>query len=319
MKFPRLLSAVIVSALCGSVHAHGPGHVHRDTEDLVDQDVVGTSGPVTGGTRPAASASAGGKSFKTPVETETSTRWWGASLTTGWESRHVHYGVDETGPGGAYTTELSLWVQNFSFSVWNGFGTGNEFQEWDFTLSYRADLGPVFFIPGYNFRYSPGHGDDDHGGHDDHEEEHDEHEDHAGHDDHSGHDHAGHTHKTYGNELFFVLGTDRIPYVTPTMAFIWDLNNTPGALLEFRVDGEVPLYKDIVTLQPYALLAINLGYNTNDDLGWNNFQFGLEANWKITRSISVFGGVNYSVAMTALQSIDQPNVVWANAGVSFRY
>jgi hypothetical protein len=251
------------------------------------------------------------------VESE---RWWGASLTAGWESRHIHYGIDETGDYGAYTTELSVWVHDFLFSVWSGFGTGNDYEEWNFTAAYNLELGPVFFMPGYNFRYTPGlvnHSEDDH-------EEHGHEEDHEGHDhEEEEHDHEeeehGHFHQTYGNELFFVLGTTAVPYVTPNVAFIWDLNNTPGAFLEFRLDGDIPLYADVLSLQPYALLGINLGYNTRDNYGWNNFQFGMEATWKVNRTVSVFAGINYSVAMTVLQDLGQSNEVWANAGVTLRY
>jgi hypothetical protein len=57
-------------------------------------------------------------------------------------------------------------------------------------------------------------------------------------------------------------------------------------------------------LQPYVLLGLNFGYNTRDYYGWNNFQFGLKATWKINRIVSVFGGVSYSVAMTALKEVD---------------
>ena len=44
------------------------------------------------------------KSFAKPFDAKF--RWWSASLATGWTSREMHYGVDETGPYGAYTTEL---------------------------------------------------------------------------------------------------------------------------------------------------------------------------------------------------------------------
>jgi hypothetical protein len=56
------------------------------------------------------------------------------------------------------------------------------------------------------------------------------------------------------------------------------------------------------SLQPYALLGLNLGYNTTAYYGWNNFQFGLKAICKINHFISIFGGINYSVAMTALKT-----------------
>ena len=75
----------------------------------------------------------------------------------------MHYGVDETGNYGAYTTNLSLRVQNLTLSVWSGFGTGNDYQEWDFSVAYNLELGPLFFTPGYNFRYQPGIVEDEHG------------------------------------------------------------------------------------------------------------------------------------------------------------
>jgi hypothetical protein len=59
---------------------------------------------------------------------------------------------------------------------------------------------------------------------------------------------------------------------------------TPGSLLEVRLDGDIPLYRDIFRVQPYALLGLNLGYNT-----------------------------------TAYYEIDQGNEVWASAGLSVSY
>jgi hypothetical protein len=45
----------------------------------------------------------------------------------------------------------------------------------------------------------------------------------------------------------------------------------------------------------------------------------VEANWQINKIISAFAGINYSLAMTALQDIDQGNEVWFNIGLSFTY
>lgn len=242
-----------------------------------------------------------------PVGAADSERAWGASLTTGWESRHVHYGVDESGPSGAYVNEIGFNVGDFSVNIWNGFGLGNELVEWDFTAAYNFEVGPVFLAPGYNLRYIPGYGEQAEEGDGEHgEEEH-------------GEAHAEHAHKTYGNELFVVLGTTAIPYVTPSAVFIWDLNNNPGGFLEFRLDGEVPVYKEIVSLQPYALLGLNFGYNTSEVYGLNNFQFGLQGTVAITRYVSAFAGINYSVALEALDAIDQDDVVWVNVGLSFAY
>jgi len=204
--------------------AHGPGHAHREQEAEVGQalDEQGP-GPAAGGTTSAAVSSTG-KSFKEAQEK--SALDWGAVLTTGWESRHIHYGVNETGNGGAWTTDAGVSIGDLALSAWSGFGLGNDFEEWDFTASYRLEAGPVFFIPGYNFRYAPGYAQDSHDGHEDHDHEGEEHEE---------EEHSSHAHLLYNNELFAILGTNAIPYITPSAAFIWNLNDTPG----LRIDGEV--------------------------------------------------------------------------------
>lgn len=291
MKIIHSQIFAFMALAAATVQAHGPGHFHRSelnrALDLGEVHIGHDHGP--------------GDACKQPEPART----WGGSVTTGWESRHVHYGVDETGPGGAWTTEASAWIGDLSVNVWNGFGLGNPFLEWDFAVAYNVDLGPVFLLPGYNFRYTPGHAET--GGHEDH-----------GHEEHDGHEdsHAGHEHGVYGNELFLAAGTRVIPYVTPNVVFLWNMNEQPGGFVELRLDGDLPVWRDTLGLQPYALLGLNLGYNTPDHLGWNNAQFGVQATAQLTRHVSVFAGVGYSVALEALRSIGQENVVWANAGLS---
>jgi hypothetical protein len=289
-----------------SAFSHGiDGHLYRGDRDVSREQPTSPSG----------------KSLAEPA-VEREMRWWGVSLSTGWTSREMHYGIDETGNYGAYTTNLSLRIQNLTLSVWSGFGTGNDYQEWDFTAAYSLELGSLFLTPGYNFRYQPGIVEHDHGGpgHEDHaHHKEDAHQHGSEHHNRGGHSHKGHLHNIYGHELFFLLGTTAVPYVIPSMLFVWDLANTPGAYMEFRLDGNVRLHRDVLSLQPYLLLGLNLGYNTRAYYGWNHFQFGLKVTWKVNRIVSVFGGVSYSVAMTALKEIDQGNEVWASAGVTLSY
>jgi hypothetical protein len=304
MKITSLLLLASLLATTSASWSHGPAHAARPAERATE--------------RAAVNETLGLQETAIPVESaDSADRWWGVNVTTGWESRHVHYGVDETGPDGAYVNEVGIQLGDFSVNVWNGIGTGNTFSEWDFTVAYNIDLGPVFIVPGYNFRYVPSYavGGDEHGGEEHAEEEHGE-EEHA---EESGDDHGGHVHNTYGNELFIAVGTTLIPYVVPSANLIWDLNNNPGGFMELRLDGDVPVYEDIVSLQPYALLGLNFGYNNSYYSGWNNFQFGAQATYALNEHFSVFAGVNYSVALEALQQIDQENVVWANVGLSFAY
>ena len=277
--------------------AHGPGHVHGSRASSEERAIMTEAVDV--------------QETGIPVAATDSDRAWGVNVTTGWESRHVHYGVDESGPSGAYVNEIGVRIGDFSVNVWNGFGLGNDLVEWDFTAAYNIEAGPIFITPGYNLRYVPRYAKDSHGeeGEEEHGHEEEEH----------GEEHSEHVHNTYGNELFVAVGTTAIPYVTPSAVFIWDLNNNPGGFLEFRLDGEVPVYEDIVSLQPYALLGLNFGYNTSEVYGLNNFQFGLQGTVAINEYVSAFAGVNYSVALESLNAIDQDNVVWVNVGLSFAY
>ncbi len=294
MKINSLLVLLALAATTSVLFAHGPGHVHSSRERASADAAITEAVDV--------------QETGIPVRAADSDRIWGVNVTTGWESRHVHYGVDESGSSGAYVNEIGVRLGDFSVNVWNGFGLGNDLVEWDFTAAYNVELGPVFVVPGYNLRYVPRYAKDSHGEEEDgHEEE--------GH----GEEHSEHVHNTYGNELFIALGTTAIPYVTPSAVFIWDLNNNPGGFLEFRLDGEVPVYEDIVSLQPYALLGLNFGYNTTEVYGLNNFQFGLQGTVAINDYVSAFAGVNYSVALEALEAIDQDDVFWVNVGLSFAY
>lgn len=300
---PFFLFATAATLVAGSavLQAHGLAHMQRESATLVDQATETNLGGMTGHEGHGHS-SGSGKNFR---EVEPAERAWGAALSTGWQGRHVHYGVNETGNSGAYVNELGIWAGDVVFNAWSGFAIGNDFQEWDFSVAYNLDLGALFMLPGYNLRYLP-----------EGETEEDSHDEEEGHEEEG---HAEHAHKIYGNELFLVVGTNAIPYVVPSAAFIWDLNNTPGAFLEFRLDGEVPVYKDVLVLQPYALMGINLGYNTRSYYGWNSFQFGIEAEWSVNEIVSVFGGLNYSIAMEAIEEIGQGNMFWANAGVRFSF
>jgi len=293
--------SILLFGMAAVAAGHGPAHIGREAGQAAVNQALDLQETAT----PAGAAVSG--------------RPWGASLDTGWESRHIHYGVNETGASGLYVNELGLQASGFDFGVWNGFGLGHDFVEWDFTAAYNIDLGPVFLVPGYNFRYVPGqekHGADS--GEEEHSEEEHEEAEHAGHEDEPA-GHSQHMHQMTGHELFLTLGSTKLPYVTPSANFIWDLSNTPGAFLEFRVDGEVPVYRDVVSLQPYALLGLNFGYNTRDYYGWNNVQFGVQTTCRLCERISVFAGVNYSVALEALQRIDQGNEVWVNTGLSIAF
>jgi hypothetical protein len=200
-------------------------------------------------------------------------------------------------------------------------GTGNRYQEWDFTVSYTFELGSFFITPGYNFSYQRSIVEDQTSGTEQEPHAHSARRNHRQAQSRKERDPAGprQSSDAHGNEIFFFLGTSVIPSVTPGMLFVSDVANAPDSYLEFRLDGEIRIYREVLELQPYVLLGINLGYNTTDYYGWNNFQFGLLASWRINQFVTIFAGINYSVALTALHQIEQGNEVWASGGLMFSY
>lgn len=93
-----------LASLTTQLKAHGPGHVHRSSERNTQQAAVNEVLDL--------------QETAIPVETgDAAERWGGANFTTGWESRHVHYGVDETGPTGAYVNELGVQLGDLSISA----------------------------------------------------------------------------------------------------------------------------------------------------------------------------------------------------------
>ena len=351
--FPNLfLGAAAAAALCTpDAMGHGMGgHSHghgRSSASTAASHTGHSHGPGETCNDPShrhvtTSADADGSEALTDFGMETQReRLWGANLSTFWESKHIHYGITEADGKSVYGTELGVSIQNFSLGASGIFGLENDFQEWNFTAAYTVDAGPVFITPGFNFRWSPsghnhgggGHSDhhddhdddhhDDHDhhdehGHDDHHDDHDHHDEHGHGDHHDEHDH-GHSHGEYGYELFIVVGTTAIPYVVPSIGFLWDLADGSGGFMELRLDGDIPVYKDIVSLAPYGSLGLNFGYNTQEYYGWNNFIYGVNLNVSLTRDITIFGGVGQNVAFEAARDAGTSNEVFANTGISFNF
>ena len=57
----------------------------------------------------------------------------------------------------------------------------------------------------------------------------------------------------------------KVPYVMPGMLFVWDLANTSGAYLAFRLAGDIRIYRDVLSMQPYVLLLQRCDGGTEGD------------------------------------------------------
>ena len=271
----------------------------------------------------AQSTSTDGKTFKDKVVVEAPTKWYGASLSTGWDSLYMFRGVNVLSHGaygntsnygsGIYWTDLEFnWniTSNDVLTVgsWAAFGTSNtSYKEVDIYTTYTHTFGKDFALSaGYIFYYVFPTGYD-----------------------------------LYSNELnvkaayTFHIGSAT---VTPSIAYFFNIGpnydtsvnglaKSASSYLLLRVDGNVPIYKDIVALAPWIAYGTNFSYNsrlTNDQTldffnGANNLEIGIAVPVKINSVISVSGYAAYSYAFYNLGGTTNPSTAYGGAKVTFAF
>jgi hypothetical protein len=271
----------------------------------------------------AQSASTDGKTFKDKVVVEEPTKWYGASLSTGWDSLYMFRGVNVLSHGaygnssnygsGIYWTDLEFdWniTPNDVLAVgsWAAFGTSNtSYKEVDIYTSYTHTIGKDLALSaGYIFYYVFPTGYD-----------------------------------LYSNEVnvkaayTFHIGSATL---TPSVAYFFNIGpdvtdsknglaKSASSYLLLRLDSSIPLYKDIVALAPWVAYGTNFQYNsrlttegTYDFFnGANNVEIGLAVPVKINSVISVSGYVAYSYAFYNLAGTTSPSTTYGGAKVTFTF
>jgi len=254
-----------------------------------------------------------GKTFKEKVVIEEERKWWGAALSTGWDSLYMFRGVnvlrgDDKYGSGLYWTDLSFtWniTDNDFLTVgsWVAFGTGKtDYKELDVYTNYTHTFGDLAVSLGYIFYYvwsSP----------------------------------------LYSHELNAkVAYTFNLPAgitVTPSLAYYFNLGpnvenegiaNEATSFLQARVDAGIPLYKDILSLAPWLAFGSNFEYNakqeangdTNFFTGANNLEMGVGLPIKINDTITLYGYAAYSYQWYGLVGTE-PSSFWGGAKVTFSF
>ena len=261
------------------------------------------------------------KSFKDKVIVEEPLNWYGAALSTGWDSLYMFRGVNVISHGaygnnsnygsGIYWTDLALtWniTKNDSLTVegWQAFGTQNtNYKEFDLLTTYTHTIGDLALSAGYSLYYVYPTG-----------------------------------YNLYANELNIKAAYNvhvGAATITPSLAYNYDLGpdissgtgtvKRNSSYLLARIDASIPLYKDIVTLAPWTAFGVNFGYNANvtgenPDFfnGANNWEIGLAVPVKINSVISVSAYAAYSYAFASnLWGTTDPSTFWGGAKVTFTF
>ncbi len=245
-----------------------------------------------------------GKNIKEVVVVEEPEKWWSVNASTGWDSLYMFRGVNILGNGnGLYwlggDVGITPWANGtFTAGIWYGVGTGVDYQELNVFANYTHSFGALDATFGWIYYYYPTL------------------------------DHISQ------NELFWALaynaeicGVAITPSATYYLNVGPDVNNggwtEPAAsYLLFRVDASIPVYQEIVSLDPWVGYGLNFDFNSRKDgsffNGGNNFELGLSLPIQITSWFSVSGYVAYSYQWQDLVNTDA-NTWWAGASASFSF
>ena len=265
-----------------------------------------------------------GKTVQEKVVVEEEARkWWSADLSTGWDSLYMFRGVnvlrfDQDGNKQKYGSSL-YWTQvNVSFmptendtislGSWMAFGIGNtRYKEFDGIVNYAHTFGDLEVSVGYIFYYYLNS-------------------------------------VLYQNELTAKLAyTFNLPAgitLVPSLTYFFNLGpdfhdfrrgtgvvETASSFLVARLDAGIPIYKDIISLEPWFAFGVSFDFNarTADNesgfdffTGANNIEVGIALPIKINDVISLSGYGAYSYQWEGLVGTE-PSTFWGGAKVTFSF
>jgi len=251
----------------------------------------------------------GGKTFKEKVVVEEETKWWGANLSTGWDSLYMFRGAnvlrgDLSYGSGIYWTDLNAtWniTENDFLTVgsWVAFGTQKtDYKEVDIYTTYTHTFGDLSLSLGYIFYYvwsAPLYS------------------------------HELNATAAYTFDLGFMT-------VTPSLSYFFNLGpnivddglaDSATSYLLAKIAGSIPVIKDAVSIDPWISFGTNFDYNVdqnfNQFVGANDLQVGISVPWAINDTITVAGYGAYSYAWENLFGTTRPNTFWGGAKVIFSF
>jgi hypothetical protein len=249
-----------------------------------------------------------GKTFKEKVVVEETNKWWGATLSTGWDSLYMFRGVniirgDLSYGSGLYWTDLNAtWnISENDFlnaGVWTAFGTQKtDYKEFDAYVKYTRTIGDLSLSMGYIFYYvwsAPLYS------------------------------HELNWSAAYAIDLGFATITPSLTYflnLGPDTGADQGIAPTASSYLLPRVDMNIPI-TDWLAIAPWTAFGINFGYNAdaNGDFfnGGNNYEIGIGLPIQINEIISIYLYGAYSYQWNDLVGT-RPNTFWGGGKIGFTF
>jgi len=268
-------------------------------------------------------AGEGKKTLQENVAVEEARKWWGASVSTGWDSLYMFRGVnvlrfDQDGNQQRYGSSL-YWAQvNVSFmptendtiilGSWMAFGlTNSRYKEYNATINYTHTFGDLAVGMGYTFYYFLNT-------------------------------------VLYQNELNWTVAyTFKLPAgitIVPSVVYYFNLGpdfenfergtgavETTSSYLIARLDAGIPIYKDIISLAPWFGFGTSFDFNARTVDNASGFEFftgaqhievGIGLPIKINETITLYGYGAYSYQWQDLIGTE-PSTFWGGARVTFSF
>ena len=316
------LTAILLALLFSAPYA-------RPQEDRGEQ--IATVPPVKVSTEVAAAGVSDGKKLTEEViVAEETEKWWEVNAYTGWDSLYMFRGINVLGNGnGIYwfggDVGITPWENgSFTAGIWYGIGSyyngalhQETYAELDVFVDYTHEFGPLALTFGYAYYYYPNSPD-------------------AYENDWSSQNEI-YIKAAYDIELGNATLTPGIIYyyqLGPSWGELHGITNAGSSYLVLRLDGSIPVWKEILALEPYTSFGINFGFNNqwidndtdqNRFLGGNNWEMGVAVPVALTSWFSVSPYVAYSYQWQNLPGYNEAvpftaaNTWWAGvkATVSF--
>jgi len=110
--------------------------------------------------------------------------------------------------------------------------------------------------------------------------------------------------------------------LNPKLLINWDVDAYHAGYGQFCISHAFDLSKSLglkdplaLTITPSAALGIDFGYNdTTKNADWNDVLLGLVANLQINKYLSIHAGVQGSLALNSLHTVNQRDAAIANFG-----
>jgi hypothetical protein len=138
------------------------------------------------------------------------------------------------------------------------------------------------------------------------------------------------------DRLFVSVSTSVIPYISPRITYYQTIynegedapaalnvarNDEKGGYLEFKVNGEIPIIRDRLNLDPYALVSYSAGDRSEPDgsplRDWNHFQAGAELVFQVTNNFRIIPQINYMHHISDPPLGTERNEWWGGAKVEY--